>query len=170
MVLPWIEKYRLGLTLALSLEDWPSADRLIEWPGDDLRLDEGLDDLTPGDNAYQIWLAGRLRGDLNAMDEGKLLVRMNRRSHLKVLVIAAQALLRDDDAAFHQALSTGLIRHRGRTFKTSDIYSAVCIDGTVLWHLARRRSMRPIVLPPELEIFIARCIRRSVVEKPIADG
>ena len=61
--LPWLDAYCLGLALALCLGDEAATDRLLEWPGRDLGFDEGYSDKTRADNAYQIWLASRLRGE-----------------------------------------------------------------------------------------------------------
>lgn len=61
--LPWSNAYRAGLALACAFGDWPAVDRFLEWPAPDLCRDEGTDDRTAEDNAYQIWLAMQLRSE-----------------------------------------------------------------------------------------------------------
>lgn len=99
--LPWIDMYRSALPFALSLADWESADKPLEWPGPDLPPDEGLDDLTEEDNAYQIWLASRLRGEPASACKAQLAVVVGgRRKRPKLAQAAAQALLDKDPVAF----------------------------------------------------------------------
>ena len=91
--LPWSNNYRRGWAVALSLGDWASADKLLQWPGPDLPGDEGTDDRTAEDNAYQIWLASRLRGESEdgSSPQRKLMERPTRRQSKENLA-AAKAL------------------------------------------------------------------------------
>jgi hypothetical protein len=155
--LPWIDMYRSGLPFALSLGDWAAADKLLEWPGPDLRSDEGLDDLTEEDNAYQIWLASRLRGEPASACEAQLKVILDgRRKRPKLAQAAAQALLDKDPAAFTQALTAHLRYHRQRDFDSQQLDCAICLEATALWHLARRQDLKALEPPHELMILIAR--------------
>ena len=155
--LPWITMYRAGLPLALSLGDWASADKLLEWPGPDLPADEGLDDLTEEDNAYQIWLASRLRGDPASACEAQLRVILSgRRKRPKLAQAAAQALLDKDPATFTQALTAHLRYHRQREFDPKQLNAALCLEATALWHLARRQGLGAVEPPPELMVLVPR--------------
>jgi hypothetical protein len=153
--LAWISYYREGLTLAASLSDWKSVDRLLAWPGPDLKDDEGLDDRTTQDNLYQIWLASRLRGE----SEGsvtKLRSRIERgtRRRPKMLLAAADALFAGDAAGLSKALQKYLPHYRKNEFNTRQIDLGICADTNVLWHLARRRKLKEIELPDDLALFI----------------
>jgi len=155
--LPWIDMYRTGLPFALSLGDWASADKLLEWPGPDLRFDEGLDDLTEEDNAYQIWLASRLRGEPASACEAQLdVILQGRRKRPKLAQAAAQALLDRDPAAFTQALTAHLRHHRQREFDPEQLNAALCLEATALWHLAQRQGLGAQEPPHELMILIPR--------------
>jgi hypothetical protein len=155
--LPWIDMYRTGLPLALSLGDWASADKLLEWPGPDLHFDEGLDDLTEEDNAYQIWLASRLRGEPASACQTQLdVVVQGRRKRPKLAQAAAQALLDKDPVAFTQALTAHLRHHRQREFDSKQLNAALCLEATALWHLARRQGLCSQAPPHELMILIPR--------------
>lgn len=155
--LPWIDMYRSGLPIALSLGDWESADTLLEWPGPDLRADEGLDDLTEEDNAYQIWLASRLRGEAASASEAQLGVILGgRRKRPKLAQAAAQALFDEDPVAFTQALTAHLRHHRQRDFDPKQLDCAICLEATALWHIARRRGLGAQEPPHELMIHIPR--------------
>lgn len=67
--LPWIDQFREGLALATAFDDWESADKILAWPGPDVRFDEGSYDRTREDNAYYIWLAARLRGEAESASD-----------------------------------------------------------------------------------------------------
>ncbi|MDR3636544.1 MAG: hypothetical protein P4L84_22260 [Isosphaeraceae bacterium] len=155
--LPWIDMYSFGLPIALSLGDWAAADKLLEWPGPDLPFDEGLDDLTEEDNAYQIWLASRLRGEPATACEAQLgAVLRGRRKRPKLAQAAAQALLDRDPTAFTQALTAQLRHHRQRELDPKQLDCAFCLEATALWHLARRQDLKAQEPPHELMILIAR--------------
>ncbi len=155
--LPWIYTYRTGLSLALSLGDWASADKLLEWPGPDLRFDEGLDDLTEEDNAYQIWLAARLRDEpASACATQPEVIVQGRRKRPKLAQAAAQALLDKDSAAFTEALTALLRYHRQSELDPQQLDSAICLEATALWHLARRHGLGAQEPPHELMILIPR--------------
>lgn len=154
--LPWIDMYRYALPFALSLGDWKSADKLLEWPGPDLRFDEGLDDLTEEDNAYQMWLASRLRGEPASANEAHLAVVVGgRHKRPKFAQATAQALLDKDPAAFTKALTAHLRHHRQRDFDTKQLDCAVCLEATALWHLARRQGLGAEEAHPDLMVHIA---------------
>lgn len=153
----WIDMYRSGLPFALSLSDWDSADKLLNWPRRDLPHDEGFDDLTVEDNAYQIWLASRVRGEPASASEAQLAVVVGgRRKRPKLAQAAAQALLDQDPVAFTKALTAHLRHHRQHEFDTKQLDCAICLEATALWHLARRQSLGAEDPPAELMVFIPR--------------
>jgi hypothetical protein len=161
--LPWISCYRDGLEMALALGDWPSADRLLEWPGPDLMEDEGFDDRTAEDNAYQIWLAMRVRGETGSeVDARRDLIARRSRQRPKLLALAADALLAAEHDQFANTLSEFLKYYRKREIDLRPkpngrlVRDGISLDGTVLWHLARRRGMREISLSAEDMLMIAR--------------
>jgi len=162
--LQWISFYRTSLMTALALGDWKSADRLLEWPGPDLKDDEGMGDhLTAEDNAYQIWLAMRLRGESGPkVDARRELIARRSRPRPKLLALAADALFAEepdqlakmlaDYLKFYRQREIGLAREPGQRL----VRDAISPEGTVLWHLARRRGLGEIKLPRELMLMIAR--------------
>lgn len=155
--LAWSSYYREGLAVAMSLSDWASADRLLEWPGADLRFDEGMDDRTREDNAYQIWLASRLRGEsVAAAVPQRDLIESGSRRRPKMLLAAAEALLDGDATALGEALTMYLRQYRKQEMRPNRVDFGVCIDATILWHLARRRGLGEISLPSDVMILIAR--------------
>jgi len=155
--LPWRDNYRSGLAVALSLSDWSSADQLLQWPGPDLPWDEGTDDRTDEDNAYQIWLAVMLRGEpAHAVTPQRAMIERGTRRRPKMLLAAADALLAGDSAGLSKALSTYLQHYRKREMRPNRIDFGVCLDATAVWHSARRRDMGEVPLLGELMILIAR--------------
>jgi len=155
--LPWISYYRDGLTMAASLGDWKSVDRLLDWPGPDLKDDEGLDDRTTQDNLYQIWLAARLRGEKEkGVAELRSRVERSTRRRPKMLLSAADALFADDPVGLSKALEKYLRHYRKNEFDTRQVDLAICSDANVLWHLARRRKLKGVELPADLALFIVR--------------
>jgi hypothetical protein len=162
--LKWISYYRTALMTALSLSDWKSADRLLEWPEPDLNNDEGLgENLTAEDNAYQIWLAMRLRGESGSeVDARRDLIARRSRQRPKLLALAADALFTGAPDQLAKTLADYLKFYRQREiglgWDPGDrlVRDGISPDGTVLWHLARRRGLGEIKLPEELMIMVAR--------------
>jgi hypothetical protein len=161
--LPWISYFRDALTIALSLSDWKSADRLLEWPGPDLNDDEGFDDRTAEDNAYQIWLAMRLRGETGSqVDTRRDLIARRSRERPRLLALAADALFAGEHDQLAKTLVDYLKYYRKREIDLRPkrngrpVRNGVCLDGTAIWHLARRRGLAEIKLPEELSILISR--------------
>jgi hypothetical protein len=165
--LAWIGEYRNALAITLSLGDWTSADRLLDWPGPDLNdgnwYDEGCDDRTPEDSAYYIWLAMRLRGESNReVDARRDLIARRSRQRPKLLALAADALFDSDSDRFAKTLSDYLKHYRMReidlrpTTHVRPAQDGICLDGTILWHLARRRRMGEVLLSQVDMLVIAR--------------
>jgi hypothetical protein len=155
--LPWISYYREGLTMAASLGDWKSVDRLLAWPGPDLKNDEGLDDRTTQDNLYQIWLAARLRGEPEkAVAQERSRIERGTRRRPKMLLAAADALFAHDPMGLSKALEKYLRHYRKNEFDTRQVDLAICADANVLWHLARRRKLEGVELPADLALFVVR--------------
>jgi hypothetical protein len=161
--LPWISYYRAALPMALSLGDWQSADRLLEWPGPDLKDDQGYDYLTAEDNAYQIWLAMRHRGESGPkVDARRDLLARRSRPRTKLLALAGDALFAEQPEQFAKTLVDYLMYYREREIDLRRdrgmrvVWQGISNEGTVLWHLARRRGLGEIKLPKSLMIMIAR--------------
>jgi hypothetical protein len=162
--LRWITHYRNALMVALSLSDWKSMDRLLEWPGPDLNDDAGMgENLTSEDNAYQIWLAMRLRGESGSeVDARRDLIARRSRQRPKLLTLAADALFAREPGQLAKTLADYLKYYRQREIGLGQdpgdrlVRDGISPDGTVLWHLARRRGLGEIKLPEELMLMIAR--------------
>ncbi len=161
--LRWIDYYREALPIALSLNDWTSADRLLEFPGPDLRLDDGFNHRTAEDNAYHIWLALRLRGESGSeVDARRDLIARRSRPRPKLLALAADALFAGKPEQFAKTLTDYLKHYQEREIDLRRrpgerlVRDGICLDGTTLWHLARRRGLGEIQLPEELMIMIAQ--------------
>ena len=155
--LPWFDEYCVGLALALCLGDEAATDRLLEWPGRDLRFDEGFCDKTRADNAYQIWLACRLRGE-PAETTADLLEKVlgSKRKRPKLLAATAQALLAGDSAGFTRSLTSYLRYYRTSELNPGLVTTAMSDEGTALWHLARRRGIEVGEIPEDLMLMIPR--------------
>jgi hypothetical protein len=155
--LPWLDAYCLGLALALCLGDEAATDRLLEWPGRDLGFDEGYCDKTRADNAYQIWLASRLRGE-SAESTADLLEKAlgSKRKRPKLLAATAQALLAGDSAGFTRSLTSYLRYYRTSELDPRRVTTAMSDEGTALWHLARRRGLEVGEIPADLMLMIPR--------------
>jgi hypothetical protein len=155
--LPWLDAYCLGLALALCLGDEAATDRLLEWPGRDVKFDEGYWDRTRADNAYQIWLASGLRGE-PAKSTADLLEEAlgSKRKRPKLLAATAQALFAGDSAGFTRSLTSYLRYYRTSELNPRLIRTALSVEGTALWHLARRRGLEAGEIPEDLMLLIPR--------------
>lgn len=153
--LPWIQLYRSGLALACALGDFAAAERLLKWPAADLKFDDGHDELTRHDNACQIWLASRLRGEpAKASAEQLALIEGGRLQRTKLPVAATLALLDGDAEGFSKALVACLRQHKKHTLDPRFVSSGIAFEATVLWHWARHRGLALSELPRELMMLI----------------
>jgi hypothetical protein len=79
-----------------------------------------------------------------------------------LLALAADALFAGEADQFAKTLAEYLKYYRKREIDLRRdvgrraVRQGVCPDGTVLWHLARRRGLGEIKLPQDLMIMIAR--------------
>ena len=156
--LPWIDAYRYGLDFALSLSDWESADQLLQWPGPDLPYDEGVWELTEQDQAYHIWLASCLRGEPeSASSQQRAMIEDGTRRRPKMLLVAADAMFASDAESFLTALEKYLRHYKKREFITGrGTDFGFCIEGAILWHLARRRGLELKPFAEDINIFIPK--------------
>lgn len=154
--LPWTNVYRAGLSIAASFSDWAAFDRLLEWAGVDLPFDEGVDDRTPEDCAFHIWLAMTLRGEGAAAEPLRQKVRTGTRRRPRMLLAIAEALLAGDVSAMRGEMTTYLKYYRKNEFRPKQVDLAVARDANILWHLARRRGLGEVALPDEVFFLIGR--------------
>lgn len=155
--LHWSDYYREALTTAASFGNWQAVNELLQWPGADLPFDEGTDDRTNEDNAYQIWLASRLRGEppeTCALQRAS--IERGPRRRPKMLLAAADALLSGDHVAFTHALQQYLKQYRKLELRLNRVDLGVAADANTLWHLARHRGLRDLPLTAEAMLLIAR--------------
>jgi hypothetical protein len=139
--LGWIKPYREGLVLALYADDETATRRLIEWPDTDLPVDDGLTNLTAGDNQAQIALAFLLRGEpqkklSKVVDQ----LRASKRKRAIVFWDAAEAIAANDPRAFATQLRELCNLYRKSAFQHGG-FPNVHIDGSILWHVARRSNL-----------------------------
>jgi hypothetical protein len=158
--LKWLGNYRDSLMMALALSDWQSADRLLEYPGPDVK-DGQIPQKRPAEHSnYQIWLAMRHRGESGPdVDPRRDLFAQSSQPSRKLLGLAADALFAGEPKHMAKALANYLKAYRREMPRAREervVFDGVSLDGTVLWHLARRRGLGEIKLPEELTIMIAR--------------
>ena len=155
--LPWMDPYREGLLLALFADDEAGIERVTSWPGDDLPHDEGTLDLPAVYTTYHVHLARLLRnapaGELSA-SATKLHDKANNRA--AALVAAMEAAFAGDVAALTHALRQHLTSYRKRSFRVNRMDAAISIEGSILWHVARRRGLKLPDLPEKLADLILR--------------
>lgn len=154
--MPWTNVYRGGLSIAASFSEWPAFDRLLEWPGLDLPFDEGVDDRTPEDCAFHVWLAMKLRGDATEAEPQRQRIRSGSRRRPKMLLAIAEALFTGDVAAMQREMTTYLKYYIKNEFRPKQVDLAVARDANVLWHLARRRGVGEVTLPDDVAFLIGR--------------
>lgn len=152
--LGWIDAYREGLMLALYVDDEPAIGRLLEWPDTDLRIDDGLTDRTAGDNYAHIASAFLLRGEPRDKTEPVVeKLRASKRKRANVFFSAVEAIVARDSAAFgkHMKDLCSLFRKSPQDGDFPEIH----VDGTILWHLARRSKIAPRLTGGDLD-FVPR--------------
>ena len=153
--LDWIEPFRQGLMAALYFDDEANLARLLEWPGEDLADDEGTTDRTPGDRAFYTVLARGLRGAGAEHGPTSFLGRsIGRRRRPKLLTAVVDALAAGDGAAARGALAAFLRHYRKAEFRQDRVDFVVSVDGTILWHAARRRGVGVGAMPGVLKDLV----------------
>jgi hypothetical protein len=155
--LSWIDAYRAGLLMALFLDDEPAIRRILEWPDTDLVVDDGTMDLTAADNQVHIALAFALRGEPKArVAELADRIAGSKRKRAITFWAAAQSMLDGDASAFASRLKELVALYRKSGFETNCIESIVHIDGSILWHAARRSRLALTELPAKMMDMILR--------------
>jgi hypothetical protein len=140
--LRWIDAYRAGLLMALFLDDETAIRRILEWPDTDLPVDEGTLDLTAADNHIHIALAFALRGEPKVrVDEVADRIAKSKRKRAITFWAAARAILDGDAPTFASRFKDLLALYRKSGFQADCIYNIVHIDGSILWHAARRSKL-----------------------------
>jgi hypothetical protein len=138
----WITPYREGLLLALYVDDEDAIRQLIAWPDTDLPVDDGLDNRTAGDNLAQIALALRLRGEPKkkiAPVIDKLHATKRRRAI--VFWTPVEAITEGQPRAFAVQMKALCDLYRKSASSDHSCFPAVHVDGSILWHLARRANL-----------------------------
>jgi hypothetical protein len=144
--LGWITPYREGLFLALYIDDESAIRRLIDWPDTDLPIDDGLDNRTAGDNYAQIGLAFLLRGEpkekITPVVEK---LRASKRKRANVFWAAVEAIVGKDSLSFAKQMKELCNLYRKSASERD--FPEPHVDGSILWHLARRLGIELPKLP-----------------------
>lgn len=139
--LPWIDAYRAGLLLALLVDDERGIDRVTSWPGGDLPADEGTFDLPAAYAQYHIHLARALR--TGTASSGASFADLRRPGgRVRPLAEAVDAALTGNAEAFGRALKEHLTGYRKSVFRLNRPDAIISIEGSILWHIARRRGLQ----------------------------
>lgn len=84
------------------------------------------------------------------------MIERGSRRRPKMLMAAANALLDGNAAEFGKSLAAYLKHYRQKELQTQRVDTGICLDGMVLWHLARHRGLGEIPLPDDLAFLIAK--------------
>jgi hypothetical protein len=154
--LPWSDIYRKGLAMAATIGAWNSVDRLMNWLAPDLKWDRGTDDRTRADNACHILLALRIQGAIpSAALPCRQLVEQSNRKRALLLLDCIDDLFSENVSRLATALAKYLRVYLAKEVTPNRPQSGVCLDATLIWHLARHRGMGELSLPGNLAILIA---------------
>jgi hypothetical protein len=155
--LKWIDAYRAGLLTAFFLDDETAIRRVLEWPDTDLPVDDGTMDLTAADNHVHIALAFALRGETKArVAELADRIAVSKRKRAITFWAAAEAMLAGDASAFASRFKELSALYRKSGFGTNCVESIIHIDGSILWHAARRSGLALPELPEKTMDMILR--------------
>lgn len=155
--LDWIRVYRQWLLAALLVDDEPALTRILAWPAPDLPVDDDLGNLTAMDNKYHIYLAMRLRGEPEAKTAPlAAVIRTGKRPRAALLLDAADAALAADAQAFATILQQVLSDWRTKGYEPHRVDTAVSVEGSALWHIARRAGVMAPSLSDDLADMVLR--------------
>jgi hypothetical protein len=159
--LDWIDEYRDGFLMALFVDDEQATRRLTEWPDMDLPIDDGTWELNDADNKAQVALAFVLRGEPEVrVSEVVERIRSSKRKRAVVFCDAVEAIVRNDPVAFARGLKDLCDRYRKSAPALPRIerleWPEPCMDGSILWHVARRAGIDLPRLPERQLDWIVR--------------
>jgi hypothetical protein len=155
----WYRHYRHGLLAVLAGDHDAVLTDLLRWPDTDLPLDDESGDATSSDNKVHIYLATRLRtGGAEDAKTTELAqaVRTAKRPRAAGVLQAAEALFAGDAKAFQKGLERVLTQWRDKSLDKTRPERADSVDGSILWHLARRHGLALPKLPQRLEDVVLR--------------
>lgn len=144
--LEWVAPYLEGLLCAMLLDDWEAVLRLADWPGPDVNRKDL--DYTPADIDYYILQARHLKG--SPTSESKRLVasiQTGPKQRAKKLLKALQAIEAGDAPRFEAALNVYLKHFWSYEAELDELERSVSMDGSILWHVARRAGLPLPALP-----------------------
>ena len=154
--LNWIKPYREGLLMAMYVDDETGVRRLIEWPGTDLPVDDGLENLTAGDNVAHTALAFLLRGEPEARLSAVVdKIRATKRKRASVFWAAAEAIAAKEPRIFALRMKE-LCDLYLKSASDRPTFPIPHIDGSILWHVARRCD---IAVPELADSSLDRILR-----------
>lgn len=159
-----MDTYRKSILAALCTDADAELAKLVTWADQDLSFDDGTFRLTKEDNRFLI-LHSFVLGDSHHDRQGELrqFIRSGRGKRAKLLLTALEAIEGGDRDAFRKALVAVAKYHREREFRVDHPFQAIMIEGSMLWHVARRRGMRLDDLPLDV---MDRIIRQETLTPP----
>ena len=165
----WFGELRLGLLAALLLGDEAGGRRLCEYADFDLPLA----DESPARQMWVVWLAKHLSGaPVDEVHAAHAKVTSSRGVNaVKPLVAALDGLIAGEANGFCAGLLEHMKAFRAGLWKDFHYRGAefVSVEGSILWHLARRRGMEP----PDLASHVTRRpkfkVKRPGVTAPVLE-
>lgn len=148
----WYDEYRCGLLCALVVDEEPALAEILRWPEEDLPHDGGAWDAPREENYFQSLLALTLR-QANAAGQQRLREQIvgGRRVRPKLLVQGLDAIYLDDASGFLHVLEKLLAYHLKHEFQPDNDFRAILHEGSILFHVARRRGVTLPPLPANLQ-------------------
>lgn len=153
----WYDIWRWGLIFALVMDDEASLQALSTWVGNDLVHDEGLCDATTGDNQFLI-LLGFLFSDRTPHEryEQRQSVLESEGYKGRLCLGLLEAIEDSDRITIREQFSRLAHHNKNREFRDDRPDHAVMIEGTMLWHIARRNNVHLDDLPVDVMDRIIR--------------
>lgn len=148
----WLTGYCYGVLCALVLKDDWTAGRLGCYPGPDVVTDDGERGLRRPDMLFHVVLGNFLRyGDMElVLPEWTSAISQGRSARAKLWLKALRAIDKGKRDAFTEVFYEIAEHHRKNEYsprlKGAGNYGALKLvmqEGSILWHLARRKGVAP---------------------------
>lgn len=139
----WLSAYRDMLLICL-VSDSEHLERLLGWPSDDLPVPD-FNRLTADDAAVYTYLSRLLKGDQDAPPRELKRHKMND---------AITAITSRDGEAFQTALTEFLRSHRMLERPSDSLTEFVSLDGSILYHVAKRLGVSVPQLTTDLDDLV----------------
>jgi hypothetical protein len=165
--LPWMQIWKAAAVCGLSTEGVALFSKVVDYVEDDLGFDEATRDFDKADNKYEVLVSRFIRG--KALTDSPRLVKLIREGkgrRPRMLLDVLEAVEAGDSDAMGKRLAAYLAYFRKTEFRTNRLDCTLSMEGSVLWHLARRKGMKlPKMKQADMDHIVLGPAGRALIDR-----